>query len=182
MFLSGARKAAVAAILAGIAAAAAPPAVAAEPRLVDQYGHAFTLSSLRGRPLIVTFVAARCTEACPLINGKFAQTQQLFAHDHTDAMLLTITMEPEHDTVKVMNGLAQRFGAKRDRWILATGAPRDVHALLRVFGVRTGDDHTTFVYVFDRNGVFRDRIFASSALERQLTGELHAIAGRERAR
>ena len=43
------------------------------PKLVDQTGHAFTLGSLRGSPVALTFVSAHCTDACPLINAQFAR-------------------------------------------------------------------------------------------------------------
>lgn len=176
---AGGRKAAALMILAGIIGAAAPSrAAAAEPVLIDQDTHPFTLSSLRGRPLIVTFVAASCTEACPLINAQFAQTQSLFARERLDARLLTITLDPQHDTPHTMRVLAQRFGADRRRWLLAGGRVNDVRRVLNAFGVRTGENHTTFVYVFDKDGVLRDRLLASSVLQKQLAGEVHAMAQR----
>ncbi|HET7814070.1 MAG TPA: SCO family protein [Candidatus Baltobacteraceae bacterium] len=176
---SGARKAAALIVLSGIIGAAAPPpAAAAEPLLVDQNARVFTLSSLRGTPLIVTFVAASCTEACPLINAQFAQTQAAFKRQRLNARLLTITLDPRNDTPRVMRVLAQRFGADPHRWLLASGSVRNVQRVLDAFGVRTGDDHTTFVYVFDANGVLHDRLLASSVLQAQLAGELHAMSAR----
>ena len=124
----------------------------------------------------MTFVAARCTEACPLINARFARAQALFEQEHIDARLLTITLEPEHDTLAVMRGLAARFSADPRRWLLATGPVSDVHFLLNAFGVRTGDDHTTFVYVFDSQGELRERLLGSSVLDQELAADLHAIA------
>ena len=174
---SGAVKAGAAAVLAGIVFALAPPAHAAMPtRLVDQNGHIFTLDSLRGRPLIVTFVAATCTQACPLINARFARAQQVFAQEHLDARLLTITLEPEKDTPAVMRGLAIKFGADSKRWIVASGRVPDVRAIVKAFGVRTGDEHTTFVYVFDRNGILREQLLASTNLEGQLAADLRILA------
>lgn len=175
----GRRKAAALMILAGILSAAAPSIAASpEPVLVDQTARSFTLSSLRGHPLIVTFVAASCTEACPLINAQFAQTQTLFARERIDARLLTITLDPLHDTPRVMRLLARRFSADPHRWLLASGNTGDVQRVLNAFGVRTGDDHTTFVYVFDKAGVLRDRLLASSVLQTQLAGEVHAMTRR----
>src|SRR5438128_6153376 len=34
--------------------------------LVDQFGHSVTLSSLRGREVVLAFIDARCTTLCPL--------------------------------------------------------------------------------------------------------------------
>lgn len=177
LVFSGAVKAGAAAVLAGIVFALAPPAHAATaPRLVDQNGRVFTLGALRGRPLVVTFVAATCTQACPLINAMFARAQQAFAQQHLDARLLTITLEPEKDTPAVMRGLAFKFGADPKRWIVASGRVADVRAIVRAFGVRTGDEHTTFVYVFDRSGTLREQMLASTGLDQQLAAHLRILA------
>ena len=80
-----------------------------QPRLVDQQGHTFTLASLRGKPLVLTFIAAHCTDACPLINAQFADAAQRIAEAHLDARLLTVTLDPEHDSPRTMRELAQPF-------------------------------------------------------------------------
>jgi cytochrome oxidase Cu insertion factor (SCO1/SenC/PrrC family) len=38
----------------------------ADTVLVDQRGTPFTLHGLRGKPVVLTFVATRCTDACPI--------------------------------------------------------------------------------------------------------------------
>ncbi|HKU69129.1 MAG TPA: SCO family protein [Candidatus Baltobacteraceae bacterium] len=162
------------AILAAIALA--PPALAARmPQLIDQNGHAFTFQTLRGTPLIVTFIAAHCTQACPLVNAQFAQAAQRFAHAHTHVRLLTITLDPEHDSLRDMHDIARRFNADPRTWIVAGGKRADVHAIMSAFGVvaqrgRKGyaDVHTTFVYYIDAGGNVRKTILASTALTDQL--------------
>jgi protein SCO1/2 len=178
-----------AAVMCGVAAlliTPAPPVRAAQPpQLIDQTGRRFTLDQLRGTPLVVAFVATRCTSACPLINARFARAQDVFAQQHMNARLLTITLDPKHDSPAVMRRLAKRFGADPKRWLVASGSVSDVTRIMNAFGVaaREGadgvpDEHTTFVYVFDRNGVLRERIFASSTLEDQLAQDLRAMARR----
>lgn len=169
-------KAAAVMVLAWPFTVAAAPASTRAPQMIDQTGHTFTFASLHGRPLIVTFVASRCTDACPLINARFARAQALFQQRHLDARLLTITLEPQHDTRAVMRDLAHKFNADPHRWLLATGSIGDIRAIMNAFGVH-GDagNHTTFVYLFDANGRFRERILASSVLEMQLADELRSL-------
>ena len=50
---------------------AAREAGPAQLRLIDQRGQPFSLADLAGRPTLVTFVATRCTDACPIVNGVF---------------------------------------------------------------------------------------------------------------
>jgi cytochrome oxidase Cu insertion factor (SCO1/SenC/PrrC family)/plastocyanin len=144
---------------------------APQPRLVDQRGRTFTLASLRGEPLVVTFVAAHCTDACPLINAQFSDAAHRLAQAHMAARLVTITLDPEHDSQHTMRELARRFDANPRYWLLASGSLRNVHAVMRKFGVvsvqgRDGyrDEHTTFVYVFNANGDLTQTLLASTAL------------------
>lgn len=171
------------AILAIIAAIALAPsqAPARNAMLIDQTGRAFSFASLRGEPLAVTFVAAHCTDACPLINAEFAQAAQTFKSRGIHARLLTITLDPEHDPPKVMRDLARRFGADPHTWLVASGNIEDVRAIMWAFGVvaqrgRSGyaDVHTTFVYIFDKNGKLRKRILGSTALGAELASEVRS--------
>lgn len=164
------------AILAALALAH-PAAAARMPKLIDQNGHAFTFADLRGTPLIVTFIAAHCTDACPLINAQFAQAAQRFAQSNARVRLLTITLDPEHDSLRNMREIALRFHADPHRWILADGSLADVHSVMAAFGVEAqrgrkgyADVHTTFVYYIDGRGVLRKTILASTALTDQLVG------------
>jgi protein SCO1 len=152
-----------------------------QTRLIDQSGHAFTLASLRGEPLVVTFVSAHCTDACPLIDAQFADAARRLAQAHLTARLLTITLDPEHDSLATMRMLARRFEADPRYWLVAGGAPADVHRIMRAFGVvaiqgKRGyrDEHTTFVYVFDRSGEFVKTMLASTDLSDAIVDEVGA--------
>jgi len=168
-------------VLAIIAAPALPVAAAAQaPQLVDQAGHVFSFKSLAGTPLIVTFVAAHCTDACPLVNAQFAQAARQLASERRKIRLLTITLDPEHDPPQTMRLLAQTFGADPRIWIVASGSIPNVHRVMRMFGVvarrgRKGyaDVHTTFVYFIDAHGTLRKTILASTDLSTQLIAEVH---------
>jgi protein SCO1/2 len=140
---------------------------------------------LVGTPLAVTFVAARCTDACPLINAQFASAAQRLQRAKLRGRLITITLDPQHDTPAVMSLLARRFGADPRSWLLASGRPSDVREILKVFGVvarqgRRGypDVHTTFVYIFDAGGNLAQTMLASSALDEQLFDVLRSGAVR----
>jgi protein SCO1/2 len=166
--------------LLAIVALALPAPANTQPQLIDQTGRRFTFASLRGTPMVVTFVAAHCTEACPLINAQFAQAAQRFAAERAKVKLLTITLDPEHDPPKVMRDLAVRFSANPKQWLLASGSVRDVHRVMSAFGVvaqqgRDGyaDMHTTFVYFIDKNGKLLKTELASTALGTQIVEDAH---------
>ncbi len=164
-------------------AAFALPAVALErsPQLIDQTGRTFALSSLAGTPVIVTFVAAHCTDACPLVNAQFAQAARQFASERRHVRLLTVTLDPQNDPPRVMRALAQTFGADPRTWIVAGGSVSEVRRVMRMFGVvarqgRKGyaDVHTTFVYFVDARGSLRKTMLASADLGAQVVAEVRA--------
>jgi protein SCO1/2 len=129
--------------------------------LVDQRGTMFTLASLRGHPTVITFVATRCTDACPVSNAVFSQLSSRLEREHVAATLLTITLDPEYDTPFVMSQAAKEFSAHAPRWRFASGKPSDVHAFMGAFGViaqrgREGfpDVHSSVIYILDARGAF----------------------------
>lgn len=150
----------------------------AQPQLVDQTGRHFTLASLRGAPVVVTFIAAHCTDACPLIDAQFAQAAVRLRHDRVHVRLLTVTLDPEHDSQRDLRVLAQRFHANPNTWLIAGGSSADVHRVMSAFGAiaqqgRRGyaDVHSTFVYFLDAAGRLRDTTLASNVLAAQIEQE-----------
>jgi len=172
-------------VAAALALPAAPvPAVAATPHLIDQNGRAFTLTSLRGEALIVTFVSAHCTDACPLIDAQFASAAKRLAADGVRARLLTITLDPENDSPSAMRALARRFEADPKYWILASGSIADVYSIMHAFGVVSvrgaqgyRDQHTTFVYYFDKSGTLQSTGLASTNLADSIVARVDPMNG-----
>jgi protein SCO1 len=176
------RTAMLAAFLAILAAPAS--AVAGAPHLIDQNGRAFTLASLRGEPLIVTFVSAHCTDACPLIDAQFASAAKRLAADRIHARLLTITLDPENDSPSAMRALAVRFEADPRYWILASGPTADVYSIMHALGVVSvrgtkgyRDQHTTFVYYFDKDGTLQSTGLASTNLGDSIVARVDPMNG-----
>ena len=158
-------------LVAAAPAASAPAASAAAETvpLVDQQGQRFTLASLHGRPVVITFVATRCTDACPLADAVFAQLQRRLPAARSDALLLTVTLDPRYDTPFVMARQAQAMGADVRRWRLASGAPSSVMRLMHAFGVVTQTDdkgipdvHSTVIFLLDRKGRLAKQLLLST--------------------
>ena len=168
----------------GAAAQAAAKRDPARIPLVDQTGTRFDVAALRGRPAVVTFVATRCADACPIANAAFARLAQRLHGDGLHARLLTVTLDPAYDSPFVMARLAQGFGADASVWRLASGSPRDVRALMAALGVvaepdRNGvpDEHTSFVYVLDSRGRLARTLLLSTNLVDEAVHLLRARDG-----
>ena len=167
--------------------AAKPPAprraaAANQPHLIDQRGRPFTLASLQGEPVVVTFVSAHCTDACPLIDAQFSDAARRLQAQRLRAKLVTITLDPQNDSPRTMRELATRFEANPQYWLLAGGSVGNVEAVMRQFGVvskrgRDGyrEEHTTFVYFFNPDGKLDQTMLASSNLSDSI---VEAVSGR----
>jgi cytochrome oxidase Cu insertion factor (SCO1/SenC/PrrC family) len=165
----------------GSGAAASPRADASTIPLVDQNDSAFTLRDLRGHPLLLTFVATRCTDACPIANAVFAQLQRDLRERRLDARLVTVTLDPRYDTPFVLARTARGLGADAALWRFGGGNVRDVERVLADFGVVTAlnergipDVHSTYVYVLDRAGNLSRTLLLSTAIRRELLDLLAA--------
>jgi len=172
----------IAAFVAFLPAVAVSAAAEGDPRaipLVDQSGRTFRLQDLAGTPVVVTFIASRCTDACPIANAAFARAYWQMRSDHVRARLVTITLDPVYDTPAVMARVAHRFGVSRDGWRFASGRPKDVRALMRSLGVEAEPDahgipeeHTSFVYLLDRDVRLKRTLLLSTALTKDIEGVL----------
>jgi protein SCO1 len=151
--------AAAAALIVAIAAARGQHAGPRSVELVDQLGRHFTLDDLRGRPLLVTFISAHCDGVCPLIESQVAAAAERQHREHGNLRFLTISLDPERDTHADMVHIARTFNADPTYWLIADGAPANVHQVMQAFGVDVSrgpdgyaDAHTTFITVLDSRG------------------------------
>jgi protein SCO1 len=163
----------------------AAPAPAADglrlPPLMDQRGTQVSLAQMRGAPVLVTFVATRCTDACPIATALFERVRERLQRRGMRATLLEVTLDPEHDTPFVLARYARSYGAgDAADWRFAGGSPAAVRTWMRTFGVTAQvgaagvpDVHSSFVYVLDGHGRQKQTMLLSSNL---VDESVHALA------
>lgn len=92
--------------------------------LTDQTGAPFTSSTLAGHATLVDFVYTHCTEACPLLSATFSQAQTRLADQSllgSKVMLVSVSVDPLHDTPAVLAEYGSSFKADPNGWKLLTG-------------------------------------------------------------
>lgn len=108
--------------------------------LTNQNGERISLDTFRGQPFVLTFVFTRCPvpNFCPRMSNNFEELQTAIktgggtlAKTH----LLSITLDPDYDTPKVLSDYAGFHHADRQIWTFATGQERGVDALTHAFSV-----------------------------------------------
>ncbi|MCZ6620378.1 MAG: SCO family protein [Deltaproteobacteria bacterium] len=96
--------------------------------LLERSGISINLSDLQGKIWIVNFIYTSCPDTCPLQSAEMAKLQGERDHEAT-FRLLSITIDPERDTLQVLSRYANRFGADPDRWLFLTGEKEGIYRL-----------------------------------------------------
>ena len=127
-------------------------------RLRDQNGRLASPASLRGRPLLVTFLDSHCRQQCP-IEGRMLTDVVSRLGARAPADLLVVSVDPWADTARSVRAFAKEAGwPGRWRWLLGTVAQlKSVWAAWGVGVRRTPTDiaHTAVVFLVDRRGFLR---------------------------
>ena len=113
------------------------------------------------------FVFTRCVLVCPILSRVMVRLQEATAASGLaeNVRLVSISVDPEHDTPGVLEAYAERHGADADRWSFLTGERDAVWSLIRdgfrLLVAPTPDDpvnpiaHTPRVLLVDRDGHIR---------------------------
>ncbi|MBI3080708.1 MAG: SCO family protein [candidate division NC10 bacterium] len=96
--------------------------------LIERSGKRVTLADLRGKVWIANFIYTHCPDTCPLQSAQMAQLQQEIGAER-DLRLVSISIDPERDTPKVLSEYAARFGADPQRWLFLTGEKKAIYRL-----------------------------------------------------
>jgi protein SCO1/2 len=107
--------------------------------LLDQSGAPVALTALLegNQPVALNFIFTTCTTICPVMTATFAQMRRALGPESDRIRLVSITIDPEHDTPAVLAGYAGHFGTPSG-WSFLTGSPEDVERVLRAFDAWTG--------------------------------------------
>lgn len=92
---------------------------------VERSGRQVRLSDLGGKVWIASFFYSQCTETCPLQTANMATLQNEFAGE-PDVRLVSISVDPEHDTPAFLVDYARRYNADSERWLFLTGAKDEI--------------------------------------------------------
>ncbi|HEX9022450.1 MAG TPA: SCO family protein [Geobacteraceae bacterium] len=84
------------------------------------------------RPVILDFIYGTCTTICPILSAGYYSLQKKLGPDVLKARLVSITIDPENDTPKVMKEYLTRYRA-RPGWDFLTGSRADIDRVMRSF-------------------------------------------------
>ncbi|HEY1379525.1 MAG TPA: SCO family protein [Gemmataceae bacterium] len=96
----------------------------------ERSGHTVTQDTLRGKVWIVGCFFTCCTESCPKLSASMARLQAELAGE-PDVRLVSVTVDPTHDTPETLGRYATAYNADADRWLFLTGSEEGVRRFVR---------------------------------------------------
>lgn len=138
----------------GIELRDAPPLE--EFELTERSGEPFRSADMKGKVWAVTFFFSTCPGSCKRLNAniKFLNSREALK----DVTWVSISVDPQTDTLPVLRDYADSLGADPDRWLFARGTLPYVRRVGRdILGV---DDisyqgHKDYVVLIGRDGSVR---------------------------
>lgn len=90
--------------------------------LAERSGQPFGLDNLRGHIWVADFIFTNCAGTCPIMTTAMTEIQKTaIAEKLDDVKLVSITVDPERDSLAVLQRFAEGYGALADRWYFLTG-------------------------------------------------------------
>ena len=125
--------------------------------MTDQAGNTLNTATLHNRPYVVSFFFASCPSFCRDLNNELDRVNKLL--QKTDIQFLTITVDPDRDSQKVLSDYAAGYDARPDRWAFLRGSHAERKRIgQRIFDVVVDrDTHTDSIILVDKWGRYRDR-------------------------
>lgn len=132
--------------------------------LTNQLGEEVNLDDAKNRILVVDFFFTSCPTICPTLTANLKIVQEAFnAHD-TLIQILSLSVDPERDTVQKLKHYADKHNIDPKNWWFLTGDKKEIYDIARyeffvnaVQGDGGPDDfiHTEKFVVIDKDRYIR---------------------------
>lgn len=127
-------------------------------RLTASNGEELTRMDLNGRLHIVNFMFTRCQGVCPTMSANIKKMYELY-RGSDKVRFLSITVDPDYDTLAVLRSYAEQFDVNDNRWMFARAPLVDVAALLEHGFMLDASDlpsnHPSYLILVDSEGQIR---------------------------
>ncbi|MEI9955627.1 MAG: SCO family protein [Ferruginibacter sp.] len=132
-------------------------------QFTNQLGNKVSLYDLHGKIIVLDFFFTRCPSICPGLAKNMKRLQDSFRQNDSIVQFISISIDPEHDSVTQLRKFADRYNINHDTWWMVTGnkkeiydfALNDIKANVADPGVDTAFIHTENFFLLDTNFIVR---------------------------
>lgn len=134
-------------------------------RLVNQDSTLVTNETLRGKIYVADFFFTSCRTICPVMKTQMHRVYESIGDD-PEVVLVSHTIDPEHDTVALLHDYADRLGVKSSKWHFLTGMKDSIYYLaqtsyfataMEAEGEPDGFIHSGAFLLIDKKGRIRGK-------------------------
>ena len=139
-----------------------PPRMAPEFSLDGSDGAKLSLGRYRGKVVVLGFGFTHCPEICPTTLARLAKARKRLGDAARDLQVVYVTVDPERDNPERMRAYLANFDAT---FVGGSGTGAQLSQVEKDYGIMAakkigksgsyGVDHSTFVYLIDREGRLR---------------------------
>ncbi|NOT92315.1 SCO family protein [Ferruginibacter sp.] len=132
-------------------------------QFTNQLGKKVSLDDLHGKIIVLDFFFTRCPSICPGLAKSMKRLQDSFVKNDSIVQFISISIDPEHDSVPQLRKFADRYNINHDTWWLVTGDKKEIYdfalneirANIADPGVDTAFIHTENFFLLDTNRIVR---------------------------
>lgn len=129
----------------------------------NQLGKEVSLDDAKGKVIVIDFFFTRCPSICPGLTRNMKRVQESFLKNPEIVQFISISVDPEHDSVHHLRKFADKFNVNHDSWWFVTGDKKEIYdfafneikANIADVNVDTAFVHTESFFLLDSNRVVR---------------------------
>lgn len=122
-------------------------------QFVDQDSTVVTNADFSGKIYVADFFFTSCRTICPIMKTQMLRVYEATA-DLPDVLLISHSIDPEWDTVALLNDFAQRLGVESKRWHFVTGVKDSIYKLAQTSYYATAMEDRSEADGFIHSGAF----------------------------
>lgn len=106
---------------------------------IDQNGDTVTEADVNGKIWVADFFFTSCPTICPKMKNEMLRVWETFKDDDR-VLILSHTIDPEHDTREVLKEFADRLEITGNRWRFITGDKDSIYAMAERYMISAAED------------------------------------------
>lgn len=131
--------------------------------LTNQLGQQVSFDELKGKIIVLDFFFTHCPSLCPKLAVAMKKLQNSFPNQDSIVQFVSISIDPQHDSVAQLRKWAEKFEVNPDSWWLLTGnrdsiynfALHEVKAGVADVGIDTAFIHSQNFFLLDKERIVR---------------------------
>lgn len=97
-------------------------------KFVNQYGDSISDKNVNGKIYVADFFFTSCPSICPIMQRNMLNVYNAYKSD-ADIKILSYTIDPKYDSVKVLKQYADKLGITGNSWWLLQGKKDETYSL-----------------------------------------------------